>query len=37
LRGGDASSLAPASGTSTSIPKPGVVPVKKKKKASGGC
>ncbi|MEI7723987.1 MAG: rhodanese-like domain-containing protein [Bacteroidota bacterium] len=36
LGGGDVSAIAPAaSGSAT--PKPGVVPVKKKKKASGGC
>jgi sulfur-carrier protein adenylyltransferase/sulfurtransferase len=36
--GGDVSSLAPAaSGSPGASPKPGVVPVKKKKKASGGC
>lgn len=37
LGGGDVSSIAPVSATSVSTPKPGVVPVKKKKKASGGC
>ena len=37
LGGGDATSLAPASVSPTGTPKPGVVPVKKKKKASGGC
>lgn len=37
LGGGDVSSIAPVSTTSVSTPKPGVVPVKKKKKASGGC
>jgi len=38
LGGGDMSSLAPATSTAkTPAPKPGVVPVKKKKKASGGC
>jgi sulfur-carrier protein adenylyltransferase/sulfurtransferase len=37
LGGGDATSLAPASASPAGTPKPGVVPVKKKKKASGGC
>lgn len=38
LGGGDASAISPASApSSASAPKPGVVPVKKKKKASGGC
>ena len=38
LGGGDATAMAPASASpATSAPKPGVVPVKKKKKASGGC
>jgi sulfur-carrier protein adenylyltransferase/sulfurtransferase len=37
LGGGDASAIAPASASSAATPKPGVVPVKKKKKASGGC
>jgi sulfur-carrier protein adenylyltransferase/sulfurtransferase len=37
LGGGNATSLAPASASPTATPKPGVVPVKKKKKASGGC
>ncbi len=37
LGGGDASLIAPAAGSSNTAPKPGVVPVKKKKKASGGC
>jgi sulfur-carrier protein adenylyltransferase/sulfurtransferase len=38
LGGGDITSVAPAtSAGATSTPKPGVVPVKKKKKASGGC
>ena len=36
LGGGDVSSIATAAPAS-SAPKPGVVPVKKKKKASGGC
>jgi sulfur-carrier protein adenylyltransferase/sulfurtransferase len=36
LGGGDIPAVAPAA-SSTSTPKPGVVPVKKKKKASGGC
>ena len=36
LGGGDVSAIAPVATSSTS-PKPGVVPVKKKKKASGGC
>lgn len=36
LGGGDVSALAPAASKSAA-PKPGVVPVKKKKKASGGC
>jgi rhodanese-related sulfurtransferase len=37
LGGGSVSAIAPASAGSASAPKPGVVPVKKKKKASGGC
>ena len=37
LGGGDVTTLAPASGSSPATPKPGVVPVKKKKKAAGGC
>jgi rhodanese-related sulfurtransferase len=38
LGGGDGSSIAPAASTgAASAPKPGVVPVKKKKKAAGGC
>ena len=37
LGGGDASSAVPAASSAGSTPKPGVVPVKKKKKASGGC
>ena len=37
LGGGNVSAIAPASGSSVATPKPGVVPVKKKKKASGGC
>lgn len=37
LGGGVVSSIAPVSAPSGSTPKPGVVPVKKKKKASGGC
>jgi rhodanese-related sulfurtransferase len=37
LGGGDVSSIAPVSNPSAATPKPGVVPVKKKKKASGGC
>jgi sulfur-carrier protein adenylyltransferase/sulfurtransferase len=37
LGGGDVSSIAPAAPSSAATPKPGVVPVKKKKKASGGC
>ena len=37
LGGGDMPSVAPASASSAATPKPGVVPVKKKKKASGGC
>jgi rhodanese-related sulfurtransferase len=37
LGGGDVSAASAASVTSTAVPKPGVVPVKKKKKASGGC
>jgi hypothetical protein len=37
LGGGDVSSIAPVSPNSATTPKPGVVPVKKKKKASGGC
>lgn len=36
LGGGDVSAVAPAASGNTT-PKPGVVPVKKKKKASGGC
>ncbi len=36
LGGGSVTSIAPAA-KNTSAPKPGVVPVKKKKKASGGC
>lgn len=36
LGGGSVTSIAPAA-KNTSTPKPGVVPVKKKKKASGGC
>lgn len=38
LGGGDVLSIAPAaSAGAASAPKPGVVPVKKKKKAAGGC
>ncbi len=37
LGGGTVSSLAPAAAPASGTPKPGVVPVKKKKKASGGC
>ena len=37
LGGGDASSIAPAATSPAATPKPGVVPIKKKKKASGGC
>ncbi len=37
LGGGDVSAIAPASAAPAGAPKPGVVPVKKKKKASGGC
>jgi rhodanese-related sulfurtransferase len=37
LGGGDVSALAPAAAAPSKAPKPGVVPVKKKKKASGGC
>ena len=37
LGGGEGSSIAPASASPAATPKPGVVPVKKKKKASGGC
>jgi rhodanese-related sulfurtransferase len=38
LGGGDVLSIAPAvSAGAASVPKPGVVPVKKKKKAAGGC
>jgi rhodanese-related sulfurtransferase len=38
LGGGVGSSIAPAASTgAASTPKPGVVPVKKKKKAAGGC
>ena len=37
LGGGEVSTMAPASAASSATPKPGVVPVKKKKKASGGC
>jgi hypothetical protein len=37
LGGGDVSALAPAAAGPSKAPKPGVVPVKKKKKASGGC
>jgi hypothetical protein len=35
--GGDLSTISTAAPASGSTPKPGVVPVKKKKKASGGC
>jgi len=35
--GGEAALATPAQDKSTTAPKPGVVPVKKKKKASGGC
>lgn len=35
--GGEAALIAPAQDKSSAAPKPGVVPVKKKKKASGGC
>jgi sulfur-carrier protein adenylyltransferase/sulfurtransferase len=37
LGGGDVSSIAPSATPAAGAPKPGVVPVKKKKKASGGC
>ena len=37
LGGGDVSSVAPAATAPAIAPKPGVVPIKKKKKASGGC
>jgi rhodanese-related sulfurtransferase len=37
LGGGEISSVAPAATPSAASSKPGVVPVKKKKKASGGC
>lgn len=37
LGGGNVLSVAPTSAPSTATQKPGVVPVKKKKKASGGC
>jgi len=38
LGGGGASAMAPAAvSPATMTPKPGVIPVKKKKKASGGC
>lgn len=37
LGGGDASAMTPVTAVQSASPKPGVVPVKKKKKASGGC
>jgi rhodanese-related sulfurtransferase len=37
MGGGNASAIAPAAASPSGTPKPGVVPVKKKKKASGGC
>lgn len=37
LGGGEVTAIAPASETTKTPPKPGVVPVRKKKKASGGC
>lgn len=37
LGGGEAGVIAPVATGKVSVPKPGVVPVKKKKKASGGC
>ncbi len=37
LGGGAVSAIVPASDQGAAKPKPGVVPVKKKKKASGGC
>jgi len=37
LGGGNISTMSPVATTPVTAPKPGVVPIKKKKKASGGC